>query len=137
MVAACVVFGSCSLKGKSEALSVSADANEWIEMDSFHLIMTEAFHPFTDSDNLEPVKQMAEELAQQIDRWEIENLPEKVDYTAMRAKIIQLKKDTRSLSDMIQQGSTDKEIKTSINSIQDSFHLIMEAWHAEAGELLQ
>jgi len=121
MVAACVVFGSCSLKGKSEVLSVSADANEWIQMDSFHLIMAVAFHPFTDSDNLEPVKQMAEDLAQQINRWEIENLPEKVDYTAMMAKIIQLKKDTRALSYMIQQGSTDKEINTSVNSIHESF----------------
>ena len=35
----------------------------WKEMDDFHMIMAEAFHPYKDSMNLEPAKLKAPELA--------------------------------------------------------------------------
>jgi len=60
MVLADFAFESCSQKEKSLVLSGLVDEDEWLEMDSFHLIMTEAFHPFTYADNLEPVKRMAQ-----------------------------------------------------------------------------
>jgi len=59
-------FTSCSTKEKSveaEATTTESDPNEWPEMDSFHMIMAEAFHPYKDSANLEPVKRLAEEMA--------------------------------------------------------------------------
>jgi len=99
--------------------------------------VTEAFHPFTDADNLEPVKRMAQDLAQQADKWDLENLPEKVNNNEIRAKIIQLKEDTRALSDMIKNDGSDHDIGVSINAIHERLHKIMEVWHVEAGERLQ
>jgi hypothetical protein len=125
-----VAFYSCSQKENTEARSEKEnDDSEWVEMDSFHLIMAEAFHPYKDSANLEPVKRLSEELAQHAESWASATLPDKVNNDAVKAQLNQLKADTRALSTMIQSGATDEEIGTSLQALHDSFHRIMESWN--------
>ena len=123
---------SCSTKekGSEEATeSTMADPNEWPEMDSFHMIMAEAFHPYKDSTNLEPAKRLAEEMAVEADKWAATALPEKVNREEVKAQLNQLKTDTRTLADKIKGGASDEEIGASLKSLHDSFHGIMEAWN--------
>lgn len=125
-------FTSCSTKEKSvEAQSTTSetDPNEWPEMDSFHMIMAEAFHPYKDSTNLEPVKRLAEEMAVEADKWEATALPEKVNTEEVKAQLNQLKSDTRTLADKIKEGASDEEIGSSLKALHDSFHGIMETWN--------
>lgn len=124
-------FTSCSTKeNKVEAeATTEADPNEWPEMDSFHMIMAEAFHPYKDSTNLEPVKRLAEEMAVEADKWAATALPEKVNREEVKAQLNQLKTDTRTLADKIKGGASDEEIGASLKSLHDSFHGIMEAWN--------
>lgn len=110
-----------------------ADADEWPAMDSFHMVMAEAFHPYKDSSNLEPAKQLAEEMALEADKWASSALPEKVNTETVKSRLNQLKTDTQSLADKIKNGAPDDEIGTALKSLHDSFHAIMEAWNG-AGE---
>jgi hypothetical protein len=127
---AAVVFYSCSQKENTEARSEKEnDDSEWVEMDAFHLIMAEAFHPYKDSVNLEPVKRLSEELAQQAESWASATLPDKVNNDAVKAQLSQLKADTRALSTMIKGGASDEAIGTSLQALHDSFHTIMELWN--------
>lgn len=126
-----VTFYSCSHKEKTESNAEQPDENEWVEMDSFHMIMSEAFHPYKDSANLEPVKRLAEEIAKEAEKWASASLPEKVKNDDMKAALNQLKADTRALSEMIKGGASDEEIGTSLQALHDSFHMIMEAWNEE------
>lgn len=109
------------------------DSDEWAEMDSFHMVMAEAFHPYKDSANLEPAKQLVEEMALEAEKWASSSLPEKVNTEAVKASLNQLKTDTRTLADQIKSGATDEVIGASLKSLHDSFHGIMEAWNG-AGE---
>jgi hypothetical protein len=124
-----VTFYSCSLKDKAESNEKQPDENEWVEMDSFHMIMSEAFHPYKDSANLEPVRRLAVEIAQEAEKWASASLPEKVKNDKMKASLNQLKADTRALSEMIKGGASDEEIGTSLQTLHDSFHAIMETWN--------
>jgi hypothetical protein len=76
---------SCTSKTETtEATeSSSADSEEWKEMDSFHMIMAEAFHPYKDSTNLAPAKKLAEEMAAEAEKWAAAELPEKVNTDAV------------------------------------------------------
>jgi len=128
------MFSACSKKENVseptvEAVSENADPNEWPQMDSFHMIMAEAFHPFKDSANLAPVKVLAEELASEAETWATASLPEKVNNDDVKAKLNQLKTDTRALADKIKNGAADEEIGNSLKALHDSFHGIMEAWN--------
>jgi hypothetical protein len=125
---------SCSPKGNSESSTEQADDSEWVDMDSFHLMLTEAFHPYKDSANLEPARQIAKGLAANAEMWASHPLPEKVNNHEVRAKLTKLKLDTRSLATMISDGTADEEIGTALLALHDSFHGIMEAWHTIAQE---
>ncbi len=130
-------FSACSKKETVEAHpeeEMSAvDPNEWPEMDSFHMIMAESFHPYKDSANLEPLKRLAEEMAVEAEKWSSTSLPTKVNSDATKALLNQLKSDTRALADKIKGGASDEEIGAALKSLHDSFHGIMEAWN-EGGE---
>jgi hypothetical protein len=130
-MAVAFTFYKCTQK---EQHQVEADAHDWPQMDSFHLIMAESFHPYKDSANLEPVKRLAEEMAQNAEAWAAAALPEKVNNDEMKALLQQLKADTRALADKIQSGATDDEIGSSLKALHNSFHSIMEGWHKSVSE---
>jgi len=128
-----LALAACTTKDKevqeAETVTNESDPNEWPEMDSFHMIMAEAFHPYKDSTNLEPVKRLSEEMAMEADKWASSTLPAKVNNDAVKAQLNQLKTDTRALADKIKGGASDAEIGSSLKSLHDSFHGIMEAWN--------
>ncbi len=129
-----VSFNSCRQKENAERTSGQNDPIEWAEMDSFHTIQTEAFYPYKDSANLEPIKRLADAMAQEASAWASASLPLKVNNDAMKAQLNQLKTDTHALAEMIKGGASDEEIGTSLQALHDSFHLIMEAWNEEGQE---
>ncbi len=129
-----IIITSLSSCTKKETSKAHSDDTEWVEMDSFHLIMAEAFHPYKDSANLEPVKRLAEELAHEADKWASASLPDKVNNDEMKAQLNQLKEDTRVLSTMIQGGASDDEIGATLQTLHGSFHSIMEVWNGGTHE---
>lgn len=129
-----ISLSACSRKEKVTSEATHSDDAEWVEMDSFHLIMAEAFHPYKDSANLEPVRRLAEELTQEADKWASAPLPDKVNNERMKAQLNQLKADTRALSTMIQGGASVEEIGTALQALHGSFHNIMEVWNGRAHE---
>jgi uncharacterized lipoprotein len=131
-------LSSCSEKKHEdqddEMTSEEADEMEWPAMDAFHMVMAEAFHPFKDSTNLAPVKQLAEEMALEAEKWAASTLPEKVNTDEVKAQLKQLRADSRTLADKIKGGATDQEIGTSLQALHESFHGIMETWNADGEE---
>jgi hypothetical protein len=131
-----VVFAiGCSKKeehghehGADEA-STETSSDEWKEMDSFHLIMAETFHPYKDSANLEPVKTHAEHLAMEAEKWAGAALPEKVNNDEVKGKIDKLKTDTRALADKVKAAGSDEEIAAQLTAVHDLFHQIQETWY--------
>jgi hypothetical protein len=114
---------------KSESASSEAGDDEWPAMDSFHMIMAEAYHPYKDSANVEPVRRMAEEMAKAAEDWQKQPLPEKVNTDEVKAQLGQLATGARTLSDRIKAGATDEEIGAALTTLHESFHAITEAWH--------
>jgi hypothetical protein len=102
---------------------------EWKEMDDFHAVMADVFHPLKDSGNLEPIKLRAEELASSASTWADAALPEKVDNEVVRGMLIKLKDSTRSLADQIKAGATDDVIQSELTALHDQFHSVQERWY--------
>jgi hypothetical protein len=113
----------------ADAASTETSSEEWKEMDSFHLIMAETFHPYKDSANLEPVKVHAEHLAMEAEKWASTTLPDKVNNDEVKSKLEKLKTDTRGLADKIKAGGSNEEIAAQLTAVHDLFHEIQEAWY--------
>jgi hypothetical protein len=117
---------ACS--GKKESAAVAND--EWPEMDEFHMVMAESFHPYKDSANLEPAKANAAEMARVAEKWAGAALPEKVDNDETKASLAQLKTDAAAFTQIVQSGDTTK-IGESLTSLHDLFHKLQESWYGE------
>lgn len=118
---------------KKDALSAAVNNDEWPEMDEFHMIMAESFHPYQDSSNLDPAKANASEMAKIAEKWTTAALPEKVNTDEVKAKLEQLKNEAATFAQTVQSGDTTK-IGESLTSMHDLFHTLQEAWYAEGEE---
>lgn len=122
LLAVVTLAWACSKKEKAE------EQMEWPEMDAFHLVMAESFHPFKDSGNLEPAKRYAAELAQSAAKWADAPLPEKVNKPEVKEKIALLKSGTAHFAVIVQNGD-DTQIGEALTSLHDLFHELQEAWY--------
>lgn len=118
---------SCTPKPVSDDGS-NENTAEWKEMDDFHMVMAESFHPFRDSANLEPVKKYAAEMATLADRWASSELPAKVNTEEIKSQVRELKEATSALVDLVEVGD-DNAIGTALTNVHDSFHHLQEAWY--------
>ncbi len=119
----------------SKKQEVVANNDEWPEMDEFHMIMAESFHPYKDSANLEPAKANASEMAKVAEKWASAPLPEKVDSEETKTNLAQLKNDASAFTQIVQSRDSIK-IGESLTSLHDQFHKLQESWyggHKEEG----
>lgn len=104
------------------------EETEWKQMDDFHQIMAEIFHPYKDSANLEPAKSRASELMVAADKWASAPLPKKVDTRAIKAKLQQLSEEAASLAESVR-SADDNVIAEQLTRVHDTFHEIQEEWY--------
>lgn len=117
---------ACS--GKKDSAEAVANNDEWPEMDEFHMIMAESFHPYKDSSNIEPAKANAAEMARVAEKWANAALPEKVNNDEIKASLTQLKTDATDFIQIAQSGDATK-IGESLTNLHDVFHELQEAWY--------
>lgn len=76
LAATVVLAAACQQK---KTVDEAAASYEWPELDAFHMVIAESFHPYADSGNLEPARKYAAEMASLAEEWAGQPLPEKVD----------------------------------------------------------
>jgi hypothetical protein len=126
-----LVFGCTSKKEDHDNHeNASASHEEWKEMDDFHMVMAEAFHPFKDSSNLEPAKNYADSMVVAADRWAEAPLPERFKGDdEIKFKLKQLKSDADTFAKVAREGD-DKSVGQSLTKLHDLFHEIQESWYS-------
>lgn len=133
--AVALVFAACGPKkddAHDEGHHAESEAKEWKEMDDFHMVMAETFHPYKDSANLEPAKAKASELAESANQWSSASLPKRVDNDEMKSKLENLKTETATFVQTAS-GSDEKAIGDQLTKIHDLFHEIQEDWYGDKG----
>ncbi len=125
-----LVIGCASRKEKDPELdsAIVKDQSVWEEMDDFHLVMAETFHPFKDSANLEPVKMRAAELAVAANKWVDAPLPEKVDNDQVKASLEKLKVQAANLAQSVKTAD-DNVISDQLTDLHDTFHELQDMWY--------
>ena len=106
--------------------SISAQSifEKWPEMNVFHEVISETFHP-TEENNLEPLKTRSEELMKKAENLLNSNIPEEYRTKAILSalEILQLKSET--LHKLVTSKVSDTELKQSIIGVHDAFHEIV------------
>lgn len=123
-----LLLSACAGKKEDAHGHAAGEEGDWKEMDEFHMIMAETFHPYKDSSNLDPAKARAAELATAAGKWAGAALPGKVDNDEIRSKLQRLKSETEALSERVRTAD-DNIIAEQLTKVHDTFHEIQEAWY--------
>ena len=126
-----LVMFSCASKKDTQDHNnheASADEREWKEMDAFHLIMAETFHPYKDSANLDPAKSRASELMEAADQWAAAPMPANVESEEVSLKLDKLRSETATLAESVK-SADDNVIAENLTKVHDTFHEIQEVWY--------
>lgn len=132
----CVLLGVCFFscggkKGEDQEHrhGISAEEGDWKEMDEFHMIMAETFHPYKDSANLEPARTRASELAAAADQWASAPLPPRMDNEQIKTKLQALRLQAEALAERAR-TEDDDAVGEQLTKVHDTFHELQEAWYA-------
>jgi hypothetical protein len=121
---------ACSPLKNPPAKESNSVSDDWKEMEDFHMIMAESFHPYMDSSNLEPAKANAARLYELAQKWQSAPLPGKVNNDGVKQMLEQLKKEIETLTGQITAGN-DKQIGASLTRMHDIFHELQSAWYRQ------
>jgi hypothetical protein len=122
-----LLMAGCASK-KQDGRAEQNDENEWKEMDRFHMIMAETFHPYMDSANLEPAKLQASALLRAADEWAAAPLPERVNNQQIKTRLQKLQAEAATLAESV--GVEDDQlIAAQLTRLHDTFHELQEVWY--------
>jgi hypothetical protein len=103
----------------------------WKQMNEFHTVMSETFHP-AEEGHLDPIKKRSQEMVDKAVAWQQSTAPEGYDKKKVDASLKKLVQGTKELNSLVKAKSPDKIITAKLSSLHDIFHEIMEK--CEKGE---
>lgn len=103
---------------------------EWKEMDDFHFVMAETFHPAEEGD-FEPIKSKSEEMAKSAETWKNSTPPSEFDKPEIAEKLALLVSESAELDEFVKTNPSDEDLFKKLNALHDRFHEIMGACHHE------
>ncbi len=116
--------------GDKAAVSTAQANDKWAELENYHEIMSQTFHPVEEG-KFAPIRKLAGELAARAQKW-LDSKPPKIYDTAdIKAILVKLNSESKALADGIAKGATDDQIKKDLTALHDRFHEIMGACREE------
>ena len=104
----------------------SAQQTEWAELEAFHKVMSQTFHPAEDG-NMEPLMSRSGELAQKAMVLKKSDMPAEYQTKAVKTSLKNLAKQAALLDKMVKKGKPEADIKKALVTVHDRFHDVMGA----------
>ena len=114
-------------KNYTEALTGSLlktiEKETWTELNNFHEVMAETFHPSEDG-NLKPIRERSGEFMQKAKALQNGKIPVSFNTPEVKKSIDDLVRGSVALHQMVLKKSTDKAITVKLKELHDTFHTI-------------
>jgi hypothetical protein len=105
----------------ASALSIT---EKWPQIKAYHEVMLKTFHSSEDG-NLNPIKTYSELLVEKAEALSVENMPEEFRSPKLIEALIILKKETKTVNELVQQKASDDEITKALGKLHNTFHKII------------
>ena len=112
------------------AFAHAQEKKTWKEMNEFHTVMSETFHP-AEEGHLDAIKKRSQEMADKAAAWQKSTAPEGYDKKKVDASLKKLVKGTKELNNLVKAKSSDKALKEKLSGLHEIFHEIMEKCEKE------
>jgi hypothetical protein len=105
-------------------LTAQSIFEKWPEMNVFHEVMAQTFHP-TEENNLEPLKTRSEELMKKAENLLNSNIPEEYRTKSILNALEILQSKSEALNKSVVAKAPDDDLKQSISDLHNAFHEIV------------
>lgn len=97
----------------------------WPQIKAYHEVITKTFHSSAEG-NLNPIKTHSELLLERADALSVENMPEEFRSPKLIESLVVLKKETKTVNELVQQNAGDDEITKALGKLHETFHKIVK-----------
>lgn len=112
----------------SVAFKAQAQQPAWKELDDYHTVMAQTFHP-SEEGNLQPIKERSGELAAKAKALKKSSIPAAYQKPGVKESLTLLAKESKALDKMVRKKKPDADITKSLTALHDRFHEVMEKCH--------
>lgn len=98
----------------------------WKELDAFHKVLADAWHPIAKGD-YKPARAKAAELVKAAVAWRQSKGPKSCDNEATRAGLATMIEQARWYEDAVTRGASDDAVKVTLKTTHDTFEGFAEA----------
>ena len=95
----------------------------WKELDAYHMVMMQVWHPAKEKNDLAPIRAQAGKLATAADTWAKAQIPSACDTPENRANVAKVQAESRALVALAAAGA-DAEVKAALAALHDRFELV-------------
>lgn len=99
------------------------EKNSWKELNEFHKVMGQTFHP-SEKGDLGPIKSRSGEMLYKAEALSKSKIPASLDTPELRKAVSDLLTGSKELDAMVEKKADDKAITEKLNQLHDTFHLI-------------
>ena len=110
-------------KDKPAAAHSQEHMSGWKELDAYHMVMMQVWHPAKEKGDLAPIRAQAAKLADAADVWAAATVPSACDTPANRSNIAKVKTESRALVALASSGA-DADVKAALAALHDRFELV-------------
>src|SRR5262245_54422060 len=103
------------------AFAHGQEKQKWKEMEDFHAVMSQTFHP-AEEGKLDPIKSRSQEMVDKAVAWQNSTAPEGYDKKKVDASLKKLVTGTKELNKLVKAKSADKVLKEKLSGLHDIFH---------------
>ncbi len=143
LVLALLAFSLTSCAKKEDAKPQATEAQkpapkleEWAEMEIFHNVMAETFHPMEDGD-MKPILTRAQEMADKAKAWQNSTMPAR--YAPVKDSVnfylAKLVSESQALADLVAKKAKEEDIKKNLTALHDRYHTVSDFCYAIDKEL--
>jgi len=106
-------------------VSAQSITEKWKQMHDYHELLSKTFHP-AEEGNFEPIKKASEDLVLKAEALDFKTMPEDLRTNKVEETIALLKKQTKTVNDLVQRKAPNAEIMRAFENLHDIFHRIVE-----------
>jgi hypothetical protein len=110
--------------------SLKAQKAKWNEMEEFHKVMSQTFHP-SEEGKLDPIKARSGEMLTKAVAWKNSTPPAGYDKNVVKKSLKDLVKGSKELDKMVKEKAPDASLTAKLSKLHDVFHEIMEKCEME------
>lgn len=101
-------------------------SSAWKELDAFHALLAETWHPVTKSNDLKPIRAKASALSGAAQAWAASKVPASCDKQPIRDAIAAVAAGSKDIATMVSKQASDSTVKGALEALHTRFEVVEE-----------